>query len=193
MTPPLSILRSNAVLTSPTEAEPYYSVGIKKLGSWCQIWIAATKPLPDPLKPSPLNPKDYLTIYHGQDRCTCRMYSYDEEEFFKTWQQIHLKLRYDRNDNASYAFYPTFHYEVGEALAHAVLVASLAMGKPIPGCYYHMIEKFGAPRLQVAYLKMQRGDSEEYLEDKANDRIIARLLDLYSIGLGDLLQTVLNT
>ncbi|KAI1746268.1 hypothetical protein F4680DRAFT_15271 [Xylaria scruposa] len=153
----LHILKSNAVIIPPTDEKPYYQVSVTSEETGCSICIAATKQLEVPIHISPLHPDfhrqkpkpaECVSVSHIKDRCQCALYSISRKELFAVWRQIHLTLRYNPKDNASYAFYPEFEYETGEALAHASLTASLALGKSIPECYNHLIKSFGNPRLR---------------------------------------------
>ncbi|KAI0977142.1 hypothetical protein F4678DRAFT_411998 [Xylaria arbuscula] len=148
MSSQLHLLKSNAVLIAPTAEKPYYSIEMTSEESGCQLCIAALKPFPDPLLLLKPRPEDYVLCNHVSLTCPCASFSWDTKQFFEIWQNIHMALRYQSSDNASYAFYPDFEYEEGEALAHASLVASLALGTPVPECYESLIRKFGAPKLQ---------------------------------------------
>ncbi|KAI0454588.1 hypothetical protein F5B21DRAFT_504282 [Xylaria acuta] len=151
----LHLLKSNAVLVPPTDEEPCHQISMTNNG--CTISIAATKPFPVPIHIHPLHPDfkehkpkpaEWVSITH-KNRCECAIFSRQVPDFFEAWRHIHLTLRYKSGDNASYAFYPEFEYEVGEALAHASLTASLALGKPIPSCYEYLIKDFGTPKLRI--------------------------------------------
>ncbi|KAI1308860.1 hypothetical protein F5Y03DRAFT_404662 [Xylaria venustula] len=139
MSSQLHLLKSNAVLIAPTAEKPYYSIEMTNEDSGCRLSIAALKPLPDPILVGHPDWKEKLKPRPEEET----------KQVFETWQNIHMALRHLSSDNASYAFYPDFEYEQGEALAHASLVASLALGKPVPRCYESLIRKFGAPKLQA--------------------------------------------
>ncbi|KAI0431843.1 hypothetical protein F5Y09DRAFT_340228 [Xylaria sp. FL1042] len=148
MSSQLNLLKSNAVLIGPTLDVPYYSIKMTNAETGCELRIAALKPFRNPILNIKIVPREYVSYKHKKDECNCASFTKTANSLFKTWQEIHLKLRKDPKDNASYAFYPEFEYEEGEGLAHASLVASLGLGKPIPECYESLIEKFGAPNLQ---------------------------------------------
>ncbi|KAI0865708.1 hypothetical protein F4860DRAFT_526158 [Xylaria cubensis] len=152
----LHLLECFAVVIPPTDEKPYHQISVTSEAG-CSICIAATKPLltlidippshPDFHKHQP-KPAEWVSVSHVKDRCGCATYSKQAKELFPVWRHIHSTLRYDPTDNASYAFYPEFEYETGEALAHASLTASLALGKPIPECYDRLIRNFGTPKLK---------------------------------------------
>jgi hypothetical protein len=166
----LHLLKTNAILHLPTDEKPYYEISMTSLDGKCTIQIAATKPLPsqtlDPRHPAyeKIKPVQYVSFTHDGS-CGCASFSKDAKVLFEAWQHIHLTLRYKGKDNASYAFYPEFEYESGEALAHASLVASLALGRTVPECYHNLIENFGATVLQEALRKEQRGEHVEIIND----------------------------
>ncbi|KAI0552613.1 hypothetical protein F4679DRAFT_581515 [Xylaria curta] len=171
----LHILKSNAVIIPPTDEKPYYQVSVTSEETGCSICIAATKPLEVPIHISPVHldfhkhkpkPTEYVSVSHTEDRCECATFSM--KEIFAVWRHIHLTLRHSPNDNASYAFYPEFEYETGEALAHASLTASLILGKSTPECYNHLIRNFGNPRLRHA-LKHSDLRSEYYADNDDSD------------------------
>ncbi|KAH8160586.1 hypothetical protein CIB48_g7652 [Xylaria polymorpha] len=147
----LHLLKANAILIQPTDEKPYHQISVINQETECAISIAATKPFivhawnhpfhPDfqSLKPKP---EEWVSVTHGED-CKCASFSRQVEDFFDTWRRLHETLRYKSDDNASYAFYPEYEYEIGESLAHASLVASLALGKPVPSCYDYLIKDFG--------------------------------------------------
>ncbi|KAI0814360.1 hypothetical protein GGR55DRAFT_428362 [Xylaria sp. FL0064] len=144
----LHILKSNAFLIAPTADRPYYTIEMANSKTGCRLSIAATKPLPDPLLSIKAKPMDYVSVEHVKGKCYCAEFSTERPRFFAAWQKIHVTLRHKDWDSAAHAFYPDFSYEEGEALAHASLVASLALGKRIPKCYRGLIYRFGADNLQ---------------------------------------------
>ncbi|KAI3324915.1 hypothetical protein HD806DRAFT_459080 [Xylariaceae sp. AK1471] len=171
----LRLLKSNAVLHLPTDEKPYYQISMTDRKGKCEIKIAVTKPFPNPI-PHPqhpdyvrIKPTEYIWFRHRLGKrfneCGCASFSKNVNELFEAWQHIHLTLRYKGKDNASYAFYPEFEYELGEALAHASLVASLALGRAVPECYNDLIERFGAKVLREALEKEERGEYVEIDED----------------------------
>ncbi|KAI1424395.1 hypothetical protein F5Y12DRAFT_797175 [Xylaria sp. FL1777] len=173
MSSQIHLLKSNATVRAPTAEEPWYVVEVTSPNGHCQISIAATKPLPDPiLKVHPdwekLEPKpeSYVSLTHAH-RCRCMTLSKAHDTLFETWQHIHTLLRYNPRDNASYAFYPEFEYEVGEALAHASLVASFAMRKPLPDCYdhYKAYQLYKDCEQQVAYEQHEDYEQHENYEE----------------------------
>ncbi|KAI1199887.1 hypothetical protein F5X97DRAFT_321900 [Nemania serpens] len=164
----LHLLRSNATIIPPTPSEPYYKISVSNPKEGCTICIAATKPFPDPIHIHPLLPNydklkpkpiEWISIMHTNLLCGCVDYAWSEEYLFGIWRLVHLELRHRDADDASRAFYPEFEYEVGEALAHASLVASLAVGRPIPEIYDELIQPFGALAL-VEELRDRNGDLE---------------------------------
>ncbi|KAJ2998441.1 hypothetical protein NUW58_g325 [Xylaria curta] len=112
------------------------------------VKVAATKPYLDPVhvypwhpeyqEPKP-KPEDWISITHS-DNCGCSLFSKREADFFDFWQSLHLALRHSRKDSTSYAFYPEFEYETGEALAHASLTANLGLRQPVPKCYARLTQ-----------------------------------------------------
>ncbi|TRX93038.1 hypothetical protein FHL15_006176 [Xylaria flabelliformis] len=156
----LHLLKSNAVLIPPTDEKPYHQISVTSEKTGCSICIAATKPLPTLIDIPPSHsdfhqhqpkPAEWVSVSHVNDRCGCAPYSKQAKELFAVWRHIHLTLRHEPADNASYAFYPEFEYETGEALAHASLTASLALGEPVPECYNRLIRNFGTPKLRKEF------------------------------------------
>ncbi|KAK5630933.1 hypothetical protein RRF57_006648 [Xylaria bambusicola] len=155
MSSQLHLLKSNGEVYKSGGEKQYHTVAMRNLNTGCQLFIAATRPLPDPIyihlrdiewkRRVPLH---YVWFRHNKEYCRCAPFSKAHDTLFETWQHLHMTLRHQASDNASYAFYPDFEYEEGEALAHASLVASLALGKPIPECYKHLIKDYGAKSLQ---------------------------------------------
>lgn len=165
MSSQLHLLKSNAGLhgCTPTEPTPFISVTNEETG--CRVVIAATRAFKDPiyshylgLKPRPI---DYVWLSHNPYHCYCAAFSKSHDPLFETWQHIHITLRHRASDNASYAFYPEFEYETGEALAHASLVGSLALGKPIPECYHDLIPEYGAKNLRDMLDPGEASEEEE--------------------------------
>ncbi|KAI1110906.1 hypothetical protein F5Y14DRAFT_465093 [Nemania sp. NC0429] len=150
------ILKSNATLIPPTPEEPYHKISVTNPKTGCTICIAALKPFPDPLlidlRP---DPTDWISITHASPHCGCVGYAFEEGLLFKTWRGLHLKLRHQEKDLASYAFYPEFEYARGEELAHASLIASLAVGRRVPEYYDCLIEQYGTLR-QIRLLQNRR-------------------------------------
>ncbi|KAI1753383.1 hypothetical protein F4782DRAFT_93336 [Xylaria castorea] len=172
----LHLLKSNAVLVPPTEEKPYHQILVKIEETGCSVSIAATKPLTVPIHIHPLHadfkkhkpkPAEWVSVTHNY-RCECASFSKHVVGFFEVWRHIHLTLRHKRDDNASYAFYPDFEYETGEALAHASLTASLALGKPIPECYEYLIKNFSTPKARGA-LRQARLDRGEFVDESDSD------------------------
>ncbi|KAI1191015.1 hypothetical protein F5B17DRAFT_384190 [Nemania serpens] len=173
----LHVLRSNATLIPPTPSEPFYKVSVTNPKTDCTICIAATKPFPDPILIHPLlpnyrklkpKPAEWVSIMHAGLGCGCVDYAFEEEDLFDTWRHIHLQLRHQDGDDASRAFYPEFEYEVGEALAHASLVASLAVGRPVPESYDGLVDRFGALALINELRDRDRElDRDKYSEEEA--------------------------
>ncbi|KAI2633920.1 hypothetical protein GGS21DRAFT_119356 [Xylaria nigripes] len=144
----LSLLRTNAILHPTCPQTPYHRISVRHERTACKITIAATKPLPSRLlNGGPLDPNQYVQIFHS-DICTCAFYAKCAVSLFNVWQILHIRLRYGTRDLASAAFYPVFEYAEGEAIAHASLTASLAVGKQVPDCYRHLVSIFGAPPLR---------------------------------------------
>ncbi|KAI0445509.1 hypothetical protein F4803DRAFT_570907 [Xylaria telfairii] len=165
----LHILKANAVLIQPTNEKPYHQISVTTGEAGCTITIAATKPFivhawnhplhPDFQKLKP-KPEEYVSVIHAEN-CKCASYSRQVDDCFDTWRHLHESLRRKIDDNASYAFYPEYDYETGEALAHASLVASLALGKSIPGCYHFLIRDFGVRDTASEQLQVDWTSDEE--------------------------------
>ncbi|KAI0909038.1 hypothetical protein F4823DRAFT_596399 [Ustulina deusta] len=178
MSSQLHLLKSNAVVCAPTAEASFYVIDVTNPDSGCRISIAATKPLPDTLHLGPAHPdweklmpqpKDYVWFSHVKKTCGCAALAKSEKTLFETWQCIHMHLRHQLDDNASYAFYPEFEYEVGEALAHASLVASLALGIPVPECYDSLLGLFGARNPQRPWETETEDGDDADLTDTADD------------------------
>ncbi|KAI1352076.1 hypothetical protein F5Y01DRAFT_314068 [Xylaria sp. FL0043] len=163
----LHVLKSNASLIAPTPERPYYTIEMTNSKTGCRLSIAATKPLPDPLLSVKAKPTDYVSVEHVKGKCYCAEFSTERPRFFRAWRLIHDTLRHKDWDSAAHAFYPDFAYEEGEALAHASLVASLALGKKIPECYRGLIYRFGAANLQpkTEYDDYDYDSAEEHEEE----------------------------
>ncbi|KAI1824722.1 hypothetical protein F4861DRAFT_231114 [Xylaria intraflava] len=145
MSTQLSLLKSNAAITPPTSTKPYYEVTVTSPASRCKVTIAATKALPDPIyrhvRPPP-EASEYVSLHHTW-YCTCNPRAKSAQYLFDLWQRIHRALRYESGDQAAYAFYPEFKSEIGEALAHASLAASLVVGRRVPERYNNLVQTHG--------------------------------------------------
>ncbi|KAF2963110.1 hypothetical protein GQX73_g10474 [Xylaria multiplex] len=183
MSSDLYILNDNAILIPPTKDKPYYQVSVTTECphvAGCTITISATKEFPDPLKAfvgelksdnPKVNPADWVSITHFDENCCCARFSRDIDKFFAVWQAIHNVLRHRSEDQASYAFYPKFEYEDGEALAHASLVACLALGVTIPDCYNTLVPNFGGRELKLELISRMEVYTGEQLDIDLEDDI----------------------
>ncbi|KAI0525560.1 hypothetical protein F5B22DRAFT_658387 [Xylaria bambusicola] len=167
MSSELHLLKSNGRVSKSRDGKPYHTVVMTNPDTDCQLFIAATRPLPDPIyvhlrtaEWKQALPLHYVWFRHDKEYCPCASFSKTHDSLFETWQHLHTTLRYQSSDNASYAFYPDYEYEEGEALAHASLVASLALGMPIPKCYEHLIRDYGARNLQKMPDEVESSDEE---------------------------------
>jgi len=161
----LRLLKDNAVLAKVNDPKPYYQISMSSKSSEtpgseerCTIQIAATKPLRDPITTHPLHPdyeevkpENWVVVKHNKgDDCGCPEWAKKARSVYDTWQKIHLTLRHKKHhDRAAFAFYPEFEYDIGEALGHASLVASLALTTQIPECYYPLAGKYGNEDLKT--------------------------------------------
>ncbi|KAI0194599.1 hypothetical protein F4808DRAFT_334891 [Astrocystis sublimbata] len=185
----LRLLKSNVELIAPTDEKPYYSISIENEAKTCKIEIAAGKSFPPvPIEIHPLHPdweshkpkaSEWVTISHA-DRCECTWWSSNPKSFFDLWQEIHIELRHNSaSDQASYAFYPKFSYlDIGEDLAHASLMASIAVGKEVPSCYEDLVKTWGTNRAKRAlgvtvheYANAPTPDDSDVTDDELPDLI----------------------
>ncbi|KAI1363437.1 hypothetical protein F5Y08DRAFT_239879 [Xylaria arbuscula] len=173
MSSQLHLLKSNAVVTKPTPTTAFHTLYVQNDETGCRVHIAATRSLMDPiyarhhgLKDRPV---DFVWFRHHPYDCYCASFAKSHDTLFETWQRLHMALRRKTSDNAAYAFYPEFEYEMGEAFAHASLVASLAVGKSIPECYEYLIKDYGAKNLRDKLFPEEEMEGEMGSSDESDD------------------------